>query len=134
MKIEWKENLSVGVKEIDDQHKELFKRANDLFEACGRATGKEEVKKVTAFLSDYIVKHFICEETIQKEHNYPDYISHKKEHEKFTRDFTELKKQLEKEGSTGLFVIKVNKLITEWLLQHIGKADKEIGLYLNKAN
>jgi len=130
MAVEWRENLAIGVKEIDDQHKELFKIVNDLFEACNKAKGKEEVGKVIDFLGDYVVKHFNNEEKLQQKHNYPDYASHKQKHELFIQEFIELKNQFEKEGPSGLFVIKVNKKVIDWLVQHIGKVDKALGLYL----
>lgn len=130
MAVEWKESLAVGVKEIDDQHKELFKRVNDLFEACNQGKGKEEVGKIINFLGDYVISHFNTEEKLQQKYNYPDYPSHKKEHELFIQEFTELKKQFEAEGPTGLFVIKINKKVIDWLIQHIGRVDKALGAYL----
>ncbi len=36
MAIEWTMGLSTGVDEIDDQHKELFKRINRLLDACNQ--------------------------------------------------------------------------------------------------
>ena len=43
MQITWREELSVGVPLIDDQHKELIPHFNALLIACNEGRGKEEV-------------------------------------------------------------------------------------------
>ena len=57
--IEWTADLATGVDEIDNQHKELFQRINNLLEACNHGKGKEEVKKVISFLEDYVITTFL---------------------------------------------------------------------------
>ena len=64
MAIEWTEDLATGVNKIDNQHKELFKRINNLLEACNQGRGKNEVEKVIKFLDDYVIIHFSEEENI----------------------------------------------------------------------
>ena len=86
MAILWKENLSVGVNEIDNQHKELFNRINNLLDACTRGKGSEEIKRTLNFLSDYVISHFGTEENLMVRYNYPDYTSHKEKHEKFKKN------------------------------------------------
>ena len=66
MAIEWSDNLSTGVAEIDNQHKELFRRINDLFDACNQGKGKSEVAGVMEFLESYVVEHFGKEENYMK--------------------------------------------------------------------
>lgn len=56
------DSLSTGVRSIDDQHKELFDKINNLLAACREGKGKEEVAKVMKFLSDYVIDHFGTEE------------------------------------------------------------------------
>lgn len=34
MPIEWTQDLAVGVKIIDEQHKEIFRRVDSLLDAC----------------------------------------------------------------------------------------------------
>ncbi|MHB9035807.1 MAG: hemerythrin domain-containing protein, partial [Armatimonadota bacterium] len=58
MAVQWTPDLAVGVREIDDQHRELFKRVNDLLEAMSKGKGRDEIAKVVAFLGNYVVTHF----------------------------------------------------------------------------
>ena len=62
MKIKWTSDLSVDVKEIDGQHKELFKRINNLDTAMKKGRAKEEVLGLIEFLDEYVVIHFRTEE------------------------------------------------------------------------
>lgn len=130
MPLEWKQSLETGIREIDDQHKELFNRVNQLFEACYQGKGKEEVAKIIDFLGDYVITHFKSEENIQQKHNYPDYKNHKLQHEAFIQDFIKLKSQLDNYGASSFFVLEVNKRIIDWLVQHIGKTDMVLGDFL----
>lgn len=48
-------DLTVGDSKIDEQHKQLFKAADDLAEAIFAGRGKEELEKTIDFLSEYTV-------------------------------------------------------------------------------
>ena len=119
MAIEWTEDLATGVDTIDNQHKELFQRINNLLEACTRGKGKEEVKKVIGFLEDYVVTHFSEEEKYMVKFEYPETASHKKQHLEFMDNFLSLKKQFDEEGPGVHIVVITNNLIVEWLKNHI---------------
>jgi hemerythrin len=132
MAIEWKDDLSVGVKEIDDQHKELFDKIAALFDACNSGKGKDQIDSTIKYLQDYVVLHFGSEEKLQKQNNYPDYINHKAQHDQFIKDFLELKSNIDKDGITGLTIIKLNKTLVDWLINHIRKTDKVFGVFLKE--
>lgn len=130
MAILWKDDLSIGVDQIDNQHKELIARIDGLFEACNNGKGKEEVLKVIDYLGEYVVTHFSDEEVLQKKYGYPEYDNHKKMHTQFIKDFEVLKGNLDKDGVSPSLIIKMNKLLIDWLLNHIKKADKALGTYI----
>lgn len=126
----WNDSYLIGVEKIDKQHKELFNKVDVLFEACSQARGKEEVAGLLKFLEQYVVEHFRTEEEIQLKYDYPEYVSHKAMHEAFIKEFLELKKEFEANGTSGLFVIQVNKKVINWLTQHVAKVDRSLGLFL----
>lgn len=133
--MEWTKDLSVGVDEIDDQHKELFSRINDLVAAVKQHTCKYKIGDVIKFLEDYVVFHFGVEEGYMQELGYPAYTQHKAQHEIFMRNFAGLKEKLprleggRKPGSYDLSV-ETNQLVVDWILEHIGKVDKKLGAFL----
>jgi len=130
MAIVWTNELATGSEEIDNQHRELFRKINHLFEACRQGKGKEEVRRTIQFLDDYVVSHFSTEESYMKRLNYPGYAVHKAQHLAFTGNFLELKRRLEEEGPGVFLVINTNQIIVEWLVNHIRKVDKELGAFL----
>jgi len=132
MAITWRDDLSIGVPEIDNQHKELIKKIDGLFEACNKGKGKEEVVKVIEYLGDYVKEHFGAEEALQRKYAYPGYETHKKIHDGFIENFSGLKAQLDREGVTPALIIQMNRLLIDWLMQHIKKTDKELGVFLKE--
>jgi len=130
MGIKWTSDLSVGVTEIDNQHKEIFSRMDRLFAACSEGRGKDEVLQLLLFLEEYVKEHFAAEERLQLRHAYPDYAVHKSEHTRFMADVERLTREFRTEGATLSLVILTNKTLTSWLLQHITKTDMAFAAYV----
>lgn len=132
MAITWRKNYEVGIEKVDEQHKELFQKINNLLEACTNHKGREEVVETINFLEEYVNKHFSEEEQLQRDYSYPEYVKHKAAHEQFTRNFLELKKKLQQEGPTLQFIMQVNKVVVDWLIIHITNVDKAFGNFVNE--
>ncbi|MDH4121535.1 MAG: bacteriohemerythrin [Deltaproteobacteria bacterium] len=130
MAVLWRNDLSIGVELIDNQHKELFVRINNLLDACTQGKGAEEVGSVIKFLEDYVVTHFTDEVGLMTKHRYPEIEGHKALHDQFIQGFNKLKDQFEKEGATINFVIQVNQVVVDWLVNHISRVDKKLGAFL----
>lgn len=131
MGISWREDLSLGVELIDSQHKELLARFDMLLSACKLGKGSEEVKHLFAFLDEYVIKHFGDEEVLQRQHEYPDYEAHHREHESFIARIAELKERMRDDGSVQIdHVLDTNKLLLDWLIRHISIRDREVGRHL----
>lgn len=132
MAIQWTENLTVGVDIIDNQHRGIFSRVNNLLSAMAQGKGRDEVSKVIAFLADYVVKHFRSEEELMVKNNYTGYPSQRAEHAQFIKDFSGIKKEFEASGVTPHLVIQVQQRLCNWLTNHIGNEDKKIGTFLKE--
>ncbi len=130
MNMKWTEQLSIGIVEIDQQHQELFNRINNLLQAMHEGKGKDEIQKVMAFLDDYVVSHFGTEEKYMGEYHYPEINQHKEQHQTFTSNFNDIKKELETEGPSSTLVIQTQRKLSEWWLGHIATVDKELGAFL----
>lgn len=130
--LKWTKALSVGNEIIDNQHKELIQRVNDVLEACNKQKGKEKIEEVMKFLKDYTVKHFSDEENLMKKYQYPSYEEHKKIHEDFVKKVDELDEKIKKEGINLSIIMFVNKTLVDWLINHISKEDKKVGEHIRK--
>jgi len=124
-------SLETGVAKIDEQHKTLFDRINDVFYMGGKGLSKEEADKTLKFLGDYIRKHFADEEKMQIEYKYPKHEQHKKMHESYIAAFNALKLEYEKNGHSSAFSAQLNKSIIDWILKHISTEDKDLGRFIN---
>ena len=132
MKIEWQDYLSVGVAEIDRQHKQLFDKFNAFLAASDAGQGTEDVSRLFWFLTAYVATHFADEERLQKRIGFPDYPKHREQHLAFTRQVAGLKERLASEGPSGEFVSTVTLTMTGWLIEHISGMDRAIGRFLKE--
>lgn len=132
MAIGWRDDLLTGVEEIDSQHKELFRRFDDLLNACNDGKGDEEVLRLFTFLDEYVATHFAAEERIMRQCGCRDYLEHKQQHQRFVRRLEELKRKFRDEGAGLTLVIATNAMMIQWLTDHIDKMDREIVSYLGK--
>ncbi len=63
MALQWSDVLASGSTEIDDQHKELFASVNGMLAAFEKGSAdRQEIGKIVAYLTDYVVFHFGTEE------------------------------------------------------------------------
>ncbi len=132
MKVEWQEYLSVGVAEIDRQHKLLFDKYNAFFAAYNDDRGDEEVIRLFYFLEKYVATHFADEGSLMQRINFPDYQKHLHQHLVLTDKVAELKERLGNEGTTPDLICSAGLLMTGWLIEHISVMDRAIGRFMKE--
>jgi len=126
MPINWNKNLETGIQIVDSQHKSLIDKLNEFFDACMQKKGKDELMNMIKFLENYTVFHFKTEEDIMQRHKFSGYIVHKAMHEEFIKEFLKIKNRFEVEGATLDLVNSTTKFLTNWLIEHISKIDKQL--------
>jgi hemerythrin len=128
--VSWTEDMTVHVEKIDDQHRELIKRFNQLGEAVWEGKGKEAVGDMIKFLAEYTVEHFSDEEELMRIYEYPKAESHRQAHKDFVKKVGDLINDLHaREFDSPLVISVVNKL-GDWTRMHIRVMDKELGSYI----
>lgn len=132
MGVKWHESLSIGVAQIDAQHKELVSRFDRLLTACEAKEGIGALRQMLDFLDEYVVRHFRDEEELQRKNDYPEYELHRKQHESFKEQIRELKNIVEREGAATPHVIQANDILIKWLINHISESDTKIGKHLGR--
>ncbi|MBP2111043.1 bacteriohemerythrin [Paenibacillus silagei] len=125
--ISWKDSYDIGVEKIDCQHRQLLVKLNDFFDACSNQQGKEKIEETLRFLKDYTVEHFGSEEQLMKDIDFPELTEHQKTHAEFVQTVLELEETIKTKGVSVLSTIKLNRTLTDWLINHIHKCDKLIG-------
>ena len=127
--MEWTQDLSVGVEEIDSQHKELISRVNSFFDAMKNGGSDKRVFEMLDFLESYVASHFKDEEALQARYNYPGYAAHKKLHEEFKQTVKGMRADIEKRFTPATQSM-VGMTLTNWLVLHITKEDKALGKHI----
>lgn len=127
MAFNWYPALELGIKEIDAQHRELFRRIDLLVDAMIRRGGREELASLFDFLGQYVFEHFSAEESLMRFTAYPQRGEHEAEHKRFVADLKLLQEEYRREGATALLLVKVNGRVTQWLADHIARTDRAFG-------
>lgn len=127
--LDWKDSLSVGIKQIDDEHRELVNMVNDLHSAMSTGKGKDALGGVLDRLINYTVSHFAHEEELMRKYSYPDSFKHTNEHRQLTKTAVDVQTKF-KSGQTIGLSIEVMDFLRNWLTTHIQDVDTRFGAFL----
>ncbi len=118
---DWTDELSVGIKEIDDQHRRLVDMLNTLGTALRGKHGRDVQKAVVDGLVDLAISHIAEEERYMKLHGYPGLEAHRAEHEKLSAWATDLKERV---GRGFVVTLEVLDRFKGWLQNHFTSIDR----------
>ena len=123
--VTWSQTFSVGIRSIDDQHKELLNLVNDMYnhiigdEKEERAYFRKVIKKTVK----YIKVHFATEEKIMQRTKFQGYAGHKRVHDTFILNVVDIIKKYD-EGRRVSLIFFTN-FVKDWILTHIAIMDKQ---------
>jgi len=126
--IQWNESLSVGVKEIDEQHQSLVEMINSLYEAMKGKEDKDFIKSLVTKLKNYAIYHFDTEENYMQKHQYIAFADHKAKHKDFCIKVFEIENSIK--SSQNSVSMEILNFLTDWLINHINSTDKKMGEFL----
>ena len=118
----WNESLSVGIQQVDDDHKVLIALLNELSDS---KLDPRKVRRIISELIDYTQYHFRREEAIMEACGYPHLDDHRRVHRHLTdkmEQYAEI--WLKDEGAE--VIQELLELLRTWLINHIMKVDAEI--------
>jgi hemerythrin len=121
--IEWKDEYSVNVASIDDQHRKLIAIINRLHEAMKVGKGREILSDVMAELIDYSDYHFTSEEGLMKKVGHPDIQGHIAEHNHFRQMVRSISDEVK--GGNFVMTLEINEFLREWLVDHMLGTDRK---------
>jgi hemerythrin len=125
----WDSSLSTGIDVVDFQHMQLVKSTEAFAEVCSNGASKDYVNKTLNFLEDYVVEHFSTEETLQRSCDYPRFAQHKRCHDYFIKDFTEVKDKIDEQGYSMEVMNELSSFLIDWIIDHIAQEDLTFGKY-----
>ena len=128
-KIEWKDQYSVGVKGIDNQHKQLIVLINVLNETTqSGALTTALLNSIISQLTHYTKYHFTYEEVLFRKYNYSETKEHTNEHQNFVKKIEAFAQVKPEEISDQIL-----EFLNNWLITHILKSDMKYAELFQKS-
>ncbi len=118
----WNSDLSVGIRQFDEEHRHLIDLINKLNQALMIGSAPKTMEEILSGLVDYTVIHFKHEEDLMTQYGYPRYDQHRNEHISLTSQVIDFQTRL-KEGRAS-FSLELMHFLSEWLIKHIQMSDK----------
>lgn len=122
-KLEWDNAYSVGVKELDDQHKLIFDTINELMAFINEKKSEDILGAVIKKLVDYKVLHFQTEEKYFKQFNYINESEHIARHRFFNDELNRLVAKYPKQNIE--FAFELVEFLENWLIEHLMTEDQK---------
>ncbi len=121
--INWDQSFSVGIKQIDQQHKKLVDLVNQLHNGMKSGNSKQLMGRILDELVNYTAVHFKTEEDIFERINY----SGKEEHERIHEDLVGKVIEFQQAFHSGNALISMDlmKFLKDWLVNHIKGEDRK---------
>ena len=128
---QWTAAYTVGVRQIDAEHKRLFALAENLHQAMLAGQGKAVLQDLLASLVAYTSYHFAHEEHLMQRVGYPDYRQHLAQHEQLRSRVQEM--QARAASGEMTMTIELMRFLSEWLKSHIPTSDSKVAAYVKKS-
>ena len=126
----WNEQLVLGIATIDEQHRCMVDRVNELHAELGQATpNRKAIGDILESLVDHTMNHFIVEEELFKRNGYTESAAHIADRNGFTDKIMTVLDKVQHDGA------EVGKdtmaQLKDWLTHHITVADKAYAPFIN---
>lgn len=128
--MDWKDEFSVGIDDMDSQHKRWIEIINELHEAMRSGQTAKVMSSVLKKMTDYISLHFKTEEALLEKNKYPGLEKHKLIHERYAREINGFVDKFT--NSKVLVSLDIMDSLKDWLTNHIKVNDKEYGAFITR--
>jgi len=128
--MEWTEEMSVKVKLLDDDHRNLIDMLNELNEGIEANRPRAALESVIEKLSNYTKFHFAREERMFAQTGFAGEAAHKAEHVQLARRVMNLQARFES-GQSRELGLETMAFLKKWLTDHIMGSDQKYGSHLN---
>ena len=134
LRFKWTEDMSVNNDVLDEQHKELFNKINELLDAMINDNAEDVVEDMVHFFKQYMEGHLRYEENFLADIGYPETAEHAAQHAAFVEKYREFKDQLDASDDRARMVMEMENFMGTWLADHIQIEDKKYAKFIASKN
>jgi hemerythrin len=116
----WFQPYTLGIDEIDDQHRTLFHYIEELEQGVAQRDRWVVVHHTLVALADWAKVHFAVEESVMRIFAYPGIDEHVRSH----RRFDDKLRTLQEQSLTADIASETAAFLRDWLAQHIMVEDR----------
>lgn len=128
--LEWNDSYKVNIDVIDEQHKNLFDLVKNydanyqdsrLYSNMAEGPKRHELYLLILNLRRFFLAHFSSEEELMIKCRYKDFLTHKKEHDRFIVTMLNLESKF---LSGDLMVARdLHEFLVAWVIEHTTQTD-----------
>lgn len=117
----WKSEYTLGIPDVDHEHRELFDLINELHASLFEPEPETTVMDFLGELFSKISSHFALEEKLMRDGRYADFPGHKSDHERLLDEIRDLMDDYEDGGHVDLdrFAVELER----WFSVHFSTHD-----------
>jgi len=126
-RVEWKDNLSIRVRSIDEEHQLLIGVLNRVIDCVGSPIQYSLADRALRDLFAYADYHFEHEDELMVAYDYPEIEAHRVQH----NIFIEQMRRMDKELTSGTATVDdLARFVMNWFVTHILVTDMKLGAFL----
>jgi len=126
----WSDQYATGIERIDDQHKMIFKMAEDFRSALDEQKGERVYPALLQTLDVYVRTHFGFEEECMARYVCPAARRNQEAHARFIGMLTEFRRRYTGAGYEDADARNLVDSVDKWLVDHICNTDLELKQYV----
>jgi len=127
--VKWDNRYELGNERIDSEHRVLLGLIVDFEESTKQGAAKEELHRILDEFIKYAEYHFICEEKLMTDCQYPEQKHHARMHNILLEDFIDKFWKFKREVMAADELLR---FLAEWFAHHVLTEDKKLVGHIGK--
>ena len=128
--ITWRDEYSVGLPDVDHEHRALIAMINELAASLGPETPRERIVAALGEICSRIAAHFALEEREMRSLRYIGLAEHKRDHERLLEDILDILAGVE--SPAGYDASHLERRLAAWFTEHFRTHDARLHHWLER--
>ena len=128
----WTDELSTAVTFLDEEHRDVIQRYHELLDDLQEKRGSSRFLEDMNQLLEDTRAHFLHEEQVMRNIQYPGYWRHRAAHQKLINDFSDFIRNVGV-GLSSEDLPALTEYFRYWFLNHVQEYDVKLKQFLDRA-